>query len=81
MSEHTAENDAPKVITEYALLRNGVVVSGPQEHPRWNETITLAEAAERWYPDAEVVARTRTVYPDRVTDWTPVIPPGSTGRP
>lgn len=39
------------------------------ETPYWNETISLGEAAERWWPGAEVVHRTITTWEPVVSGW------------
>ena len=76
MSEAQSADNAPrpvKVVTEYAILsRRGNVLSGPTENPRWNESITLHDAVQRWFPGAIVGRRTRTVY---LSEWER-IPPG-----
>ncbi|KQP63045.1 hypothetical protein [Nocardioides sp. Leaf285] len=80
--EQSDEKGAPvaHVVTEYALAHDVghglILATGPNRNPRWNETITLEEAAERWFPGAIVVTRTVTTFEPVVTDWSRVTRPG-----
>ena len=71
------------VVTEYALAHNVgnrmILDTTPSRSPRWNETITLEEAAERWYPGAVVVSRTVTTFDPLVSDWARVVPSTDSG--
>lgn len=65
----------PTTRVEYALVRAyavgpPAVAAGPFPENRWNDTITLPEAAARWYPGTVVARRAVTSYEDTVTDWT-----------
>lgn len=65
------------IATEYAIVTgHGLfVLHGPTSHARWNEVMTLAEAAERWYPGGVVMTRTVTTFEPIVGDWEPTKPP------
>jgi hypothetical protein len=84
VSAHTAESGEPAahVVTEYVLawdVGHGIILAtSPGRSPRWNESTTLEEAAERWYPGAVAMTRTVTTFDPVVTDWTRVTPPAPT---
>jgi hypothetical protein len=64
-----------ETVTEWGVMLDGRIAS-TREHRRWNESMSLDEAVDRWYPGAHVVTRQRTRFPDVVTDWSPVTPDG-----
>ena len=76
--EGQAEGPVAHVATEYALANDVghgmILATSPSRSPRWNETTTLEEAAERWYPGAVVVTRTVTTFEPVVTEWSRAVP-------
>lgn len=73
-------------VIEYAIVYPAVypgktqstVLYGPTTHSEWSETISLQQAAERWYPGGVVVTRTHTRYEDTFTEWVPRLRDGMT---